>query len=283
MSRGIGKAVDLQGVGNPAGMAHAVRLNSLGHPPYDPQVAARDALIRRVDTVARSNPAARVGWWLLENGISGVVPLDLDLEPAADPLTDLDSVLGWFGSHPDHGVAVPAGRHRQATLAGVQVDSFEVWREFVEKHGTDVHFEPDRGGWIDGPEQDNPPIERKVLRHVGSYSRAALVPPPLPSMATYRLDHQGGDYRKAMKNRRERGGWVIFAVADEVRFPSKPRKVAKGIQLLGEGAPIPWEARRKDGWTVQVNAAAGTGGGIKPGFDPPAAWLLDELGLGKER
>jgi len=56
------------------------------------------------------------------------------------------------------------------------------------------------------------------------------------------------------------------------RLVVRSRKLGKGVEVVGEGAVIPWHVRRADGWTCAAAAVP-----IAPDV-PLSPWLAEAVG-----
>lgn len=250
----------------------------------DPQAIAHEQEQYRLWRIARHAPQARTAWaYLTLHGVHPI-PLNPDLEPAAEPLATVDAILehDWAD---DQSVGLATGQHptRPVTYLALKVDMFQLWNDWVADAAKVVDKVKNTGGWADlgRTAKVGPPIERVRYRDPGGYSRLSWAPPPLPTSRRWDMDAEGGDLLREMKKQRQgRGGWLWLALDDPdgkiaVR---KAKELTPGVQVLATGTVVPWDgARTADGWTLRLEAPAHSDGGLKPFRAPVAPWLLKQI------
>lgn len=232
-----------------AARADAARTMSYNGGPPDPAAELRE----QVSRLSLWAPSANTAAVLVEMGYS-VVAIDRDsLTRCSDPMAAVPEVLAhWSGSAAD-GVGLLGGRQRNGeVLVGLRT-SPHGWREWLRTHGQVVER------WSD---DDGRAVERVNNLPLGSPVYLRWEAPPMQARTitsfgaaqirehTAALQHSA---EKLVERSEVMAPWALGVVytlpaGEALQFRSK--RLQPGVELLGEGAILPWHLRRPDGWTL---------------------------------
>ena len=239
--------------------------------PVDPDVELRES-IRALAPIAPSVGTASSLW-----NIAAIQPVPLDpasLEPTGEPLADLAAVRDHWRSRPLDGVGLRAGLQANGATTFAVSGTVAGIRDWLAKFGAESHRIVNEYGSV----VSSKPSYRATTRYV----QIGWVPPPSSGARTVVASGPGlltahkqlrtgrGENERAL----ESTAWMVWSVipGEGQRLVVKSRRIAKGVEVVGEGALIPWHVRRSDGWTCSA--------GNMPiaGDEPLSAWLSAAVG-----
>ncbi len=218
-----------------------------GDQPLPPDVIRREQIAR----LAGFAPSAGIAEALVSLGYT-VVPIELPSLTASSPEIheDLGAVLEHYSRHPGNGVALRGGVQRDGSvLAALRFADTPTYAVWLREHAMTTET------WRDdnGTTQD-----RHLPRPFGDPARTYWSPPPArpDTIAAFGLGalaqaHSSRlDPMRAAQREPVTVVWAIPAPTDGRQLTIRSRKLTQGVEVLGEGALLPWHVVRPSGWTL---------------------------------
>jgi hypothetical protein len=245
--------------------------------PPDPDALTRES-IRALEPVA---PSAGVAAALLSVTAAHPVPLDREsLEPTGEPLTSLVAVDAHWRVNLTDGVGVRAGTHSNGSTTFALRGTLAALRGWLTEVGTEVNEV--RG------EHDQVISSSRTYRPTIPFVQIGWTAPP--SSGVRAITSFGAGLIEAEKQLRSNAddqeralaatAWLAWTAAavwtvapdSQRRLVVRSHRIAKGVDVVGEGEVIPWHVRRGNGWTCAAPNVPIAGDA------PLSPWLADAVG-----
>jgi hypothetical protein len=237
------------------------------------QAPPPDAIRReQIARLAGFAPSAGIAEALVSLGFT-IVPIELPNLTASSPeiREDLGAVLEHYSRHPGDGVALRAGTQRNgSTLGALQFADAPTYAVWLREHAMTTETWRDDTGATQ---------ERHLPRPFGDPARTSWSPPPARpgTIAAFGLSalaqaHSSRlDPMRAAQREPVTVVWAIPAPSDGRHPTIRSRKLTQGVEVLGEGALLPWHVVRPSGWTLTATKQP-----VAPD-QPLPDWLLQIL------
>lgn len=212
-----------------------------------PDVIRREQIAR----LAGFAPSAGIAGALVSLGFT-IVPIELPSLAASrsEIREDLGAVLEHYSRHPGDGVALRGGTQRSGeTIAGLRFADAATYSVWLREYAMTTETWRDDNGITQ---------ERHLPKPFGDPARTSWSPPParpgtiaafglgaLAQAHSSRLDPMRAAQREPVTV-----VWAIPAPTDGRQLTIRSRKLAQGVEVLGEGALLPWHVVRPSGWTL---------------------------------
>jgi len=243
--------------------------------PPDPDAAVRESIA----ALAPVAPSAQTAAALLY--VCGIRPVPLhreSLNATAEPLATLAEVDAHWRVNLADGVGVRAGAQLSGSTVFAVRGPVHALRGWLADAGTmpnDVVNE--RGVMVSSG---------RTYRPTSRFSRVSWSSPPARprSIVTFGADILDGNRQLPGDKAEEQkalaaDGWLVWCAAVAWSVPGErgrrlevaSRKLGKGVEVVGEGAVIPWHVRDRRGWTLSADNLP-----IDDG-EPLSPWIVDAV------